>query len=57
MSYVGKTVTFIAVGGHRFSGVVTNTYRADDNTRWYELDSGWTVNEAHVVGAHWEAAK
>lgn len=54
MSYVGKKVTFVTVNGSKIAGTVTSTYRADDNTRWYEVDNGWTVNERHIVAANWE---
>lgn len=55
MSYEGKRVEFLLSNGERRSGIVVKvrTRFVDTNQRWYELDSGWTVNEDHVVAARW----
>ena len=55
MSYEGKQVQFKLSDGMMLSGTVVKvrTRFVDTNQRWYELDSGWTVNEDHVVAARW----
>jgi len=55
MSHIGKTVLFKTVDGNQWGGVVTAVLLSpwDETDVWYELDSGWTISEKHVVAANW----